>query len=60
MVKRWISTGIFFKDSSAHGQKMIDPLVWQTRISLRIFLKIQHVYGQKMIDPLVWQTRIFT
>ena len=41
----------FFKDSSAHGQMMIDPLVWQTRISPRIFLKIQHVYGQKMIDP---------
>ena len=31
---------------------MIDPLVWQTRIShLEFFLKIQHVYGQKMIDP---------
>ena len=30
---------------------MIDPLVWQTRISPGIFLKIQHVYGQKMIDP---------
>ena len=32
---------------------MIDPLVWQTRISPGIFLKIQHVYGQKMIDPLL-------
>ena len=37
-------------DSNAHGQKMIDPPEWQTRISPRIFLKIQHVYGQKMID----------
>ena len=51
---------MILKDSSAHGQKMID---WPPRDDkpgshLRIFLKIQHVYGQKMIDPLVWQTRI--
>ena len=38
-----------------HGQKMIDPPVWQSRISPRIFLKIQHVHGQKMIDP-PWMT----
>ena len=29
---------------------MIDPPVWQTRLSPRIFLKIQHAHGQKMID----------
>ena len=61
MVKRWLTppprmtyvygqdlTRNFFKDSNAHGQKMIDPPEWQTRISPRIFLKAHYVYGQKM------------
>ena len=46
------------KIQHAHGQKMIEPPGWQTRISPRIFLKIQHANGQKMIDPPGWQTRI--
>ena len=39
------------------GQKMIDPLVWQTRISPGMFLNSQHAHGQKMIDCPEWQTR---
>ena len=61
MVKRWLTPPrydrlgscleFFLKIQHVHGQKMIDPQVWQTRILPRIFLKIQHVHGQKMIDP---------
>ena len=48
----------FLKIQHAHGQKMIDPPGWQTKISHRIFLKIEHAHGQKMIDPPGWQTKI--
>ena len=60
MVKRWLTPQydrpgshleFFLKIQHVYGQKMIDPLVWQTRISPGIFLKIQHAHGQKMIDP---------
>ena len=30
---------------------MIDPPLWQTKISPGIFLRIQHVHGHMMIDP---------
>ena len=49
MVKRWLTPPgmtrpgshleFFLKIQHVHGQKMIDPQVWQTRISPRIFLK---------------------
>ena len=60
MVKRWLTPQydrpgshleFFLKIQHVHDQKMIDPPVWQTRISPRIFLKIQHVHDQKMIWP---------
>ena len=69
MVKRWLTLPRYDRPGShlecflniqlVHSQKMIDPQLWQTRISFRIYLRIQHVHGQKMIDtPQVWQTRI--
>ena len=40
----------FLKIQHMFGQKIIDPPVWQTRISPGMFLNSQHAHGQKMID----------
>ena len=67
MVKRWLTPQydrpgshleFFLKIQHVYGQKMIDPLVWQTRISPRIFLKIQMHMVKRWLTPPVWQTRI--
>ena len=59
MVKRWLtpqvwqtrlSPRIFLKIQHMHGQKMIDPPMYDIS-HLEFILKIQHVYGEKMIDP---------
>ena len=61
MIKRWLTPQndrpgshleFFLKIQHVYGQRMIDPLVWQSRISPGIFLKSQHAHGQKMIHAL--------
>ena len=42
----------FLKIQHVYGQKMFDPLVWQTRISPGIFLKIQmHMVKRCLTSP---------
>ena len=69
MVKRWLTPShmtdqdltLNFKVEiqHAHGQKMIDPPVWQTRISPRILkLRFDMHMVKRCLTPQVWLTRI--
>ena len=60
MVKRWFMPSdnrpgshleFFLKSEHVYGQKMIDPLVWQTRIWPRIFLKILMHMVKRWLTP---------